>query len=633
MRCPVLSGTYIPRVLEPAGVTDLKSAGPVADGTRARRTIAFFLIVLALLVFARLARSAENAPDTRAGSAPASGSAAPRGQLAPPGSPAGVSLTLENDLRLLIAGRPLNRTIVIGGLRPGRSGYSLDWEAVQSGRKIAGGRHPLTVSRGTATRIVVTVPIPSLTHPAGVDLRLEVLEGGQSIGGTVIPFTVYPEDVGLAIAGRLADAHVAIYDPEKKATPLLRSLGMRLEEFGEPEGLALYEGDLVVVGPGGFARGREQLGPVLAARAGAGMNVLVLDQPTIPGTLSDDLRLWPAFGRSGDTTTLLTATHPLLAGLAPEEIVSYFAGSGSPPLVPPSRGNFRVIAQTVVRNGPQSQEGVRALEIDLGGGIGLFIQAPICADTPHDPRARILLVNSLASLLTARPPASEALFYGRSTDDLPACIARLRPRATRAGPDLRGDGVLMVPADWRAPMLVAGASLPARAEVARFLRDGGTVILLQPQPQADRYIATLTGAIPAFGVPAPVLAGFGAAPQPHTPQRPAGPQSAGPADRAGHPTLLDGIDPGDLAMLLHPDDRDFTLRTAPGGVAVDSLIDLPGLALYRVGRGTLVALALPGADACAAPRASSLLARLLTNLGVPLESPPLATPATVSLLD
>jgi hypothetical protein len=204
----------------------------------------------------------------------------------------------------------------------------------------------------------------------------------------------------------------------------------------------------------------------------------------------------------------------------------------------------------------------------------------------------------------------------------------------RAGSDLPRDTPILVPADWRAPMLAAGASLPPRAEVARFLRDGGTVILLQPQPQADRYIATLTGATPAFDAPAaPTIAGFGVPGRLRPPQPAPGPVRApGPAEDAGHAAVLDGILPEDLALLRQPGDRGFTLKVAPGGAPIDVLFEVPGLALFRVGRGTLVALDLPGSDACAAPRAASLLARLLTNLGVPLAAPPPA-PASVSQRD
>jgi len=162
----------------------------------------------------------------------------------------------------------------------------------------------------------------------------------------------------------------------------------------------------------------------------------------------------------------------MLAGLPPDEAMAYFADSAAPPLVPPSRGNFRVIAQTVVRGGLQAQEGVRALEIGLGAGTGLFIQAGLCADASRDPRARILLVNALAYLLGDRPPARAAAVYGRSADDLPACIARLQPRATRAGMDLRGDTALLcrpIGAPrcwWRAPPCRSAPKWPASCGTA-----------------------------------------------------------------------------------------------------------------------------------------------------------------------
>jgi hypothetical protein len=53
-------------------------------------------------------------------------------------------------------------------------------------------------------------------------------------------------------------------------------------------------------------------------------------------------------------------------------------------------------------------------------------------------------------------------------------------------------------------------------------------------------------------------------------------------------------------------------------VRFEPILRVPGLSLYRVGRGSLVAMAMPRSVDCGSPRAASLLARLLTNLGVPL---------------
>ncbi|MBI4169855.1 MAG: hypothetical protein HY510_07955, partial [Acidobacteria bacterium] len=99
------------------------------------------------------------------------------------------------------------------------------------------------------------------------------------------------------------------------------------------------------------------------------------------------------------------------------------------------------------------------------------------------------------------------------------------------------------------------------------------------------------------------------------------------------PALLQGIAPEDLDLLHRPGRPELRLRPAPGPDGVEALLLVPGIALYRVGRGSLVALALPEADACAAPRTSSLLARLFTNLGIPLDQPPGIDPAAISLLD
>ena len=83
---------------------------------------------------------------------------------------------------------------------------------------------------------------------------------------------------GGAVAARFARSRVALYDPTGTAAPALAALGLRPEIFRTFEGLALFQGDLIVVGPDGFSRGHEALGPILAARVRTGMRLLLLDQ-------------------------------------------------------------------------------------------------------------------------------------------------------------------------------------------------------------------------------------------------------------------------------------------------------------------------------------------------------------------
>src|SRR2546428_6481684 len=139
--------------------------------------------------------------------------------------------------------------------------------------------------------------------------------------------------------------------------------------------MAVFKGDLIVIGPGGFSRGREDLGPILAARARSGMRLLLLEQPTLPGTLSEDLRLWPSFSRRSETEALLSLRHPVLRGLPPPDgAYASTGGTSARPLLPPTRGNFRIISEIRTLTGPAWHAGATLLGLPVGAGSILAAQ-------------------------------------------------------------------------------------------------------------------------------------------------------------------------------------------------------------------------------------------------------------------
>ncbi len=573
--------------------------------TRSRRAILLFLILLTIVVLARIASSAEGAVP-----AAAVRHAAPR----PDGRhAAGAALSLRLDERgtLLPAGTTVRRTLAIEGLRAGSGAIELGWEARLDGGVAAQGGGPVASPGGGPSRVVLMIPVPHVDGPSDMQLKVEAREAGAVAGRATFPFIVLPAIFGKGLADRFERARVGLYDPEGRAAPALGALGLRWEDYPSFEGLALFQGDLIVVGPGGFARGREALGPILAARVRSGMRLLLLEQPSLPGTLSEDLRLWPSFTRSAGSSALVAADHPVLRGIAAAEWRAEADGPapGIRPLLPPTRGNFTVISEIRVPTGPAWQEGVTILEFPIGAGLVLAAQEPLCADFPRDPRARIVLANALDYLLEERHGPKRTFLYGASLDDLPACLVRLSPGATPAPADLAGVEALLVPGDWRAPRLTGVPGLPRPAEVAHFLREGGTVVLFNPQPMSLDYLRSIVGAPVYFDSPAPLRARL----------------------ETGA-SIVQGIALDDLDPLRREGLPEFRLRALPGAQGAQPVALVPGIAEYRVGRGTLVALSLPEARECAAPRVSSLLARLLTHLGIPLDHAPGTDPA-VALLD
>jgi hypothetical protein len=580
-------------------------ARPRVEDVAPARARAAILVLLSIAASARVASPADGAAPPRALSAAAR---EPGDRFSAPDD---VSLRLEEPGRLVPAGSTLRRTVALAGLGTGSDPVEVDWEARLNGALAAGGRE-VAESRGGASRIALSVPLPALDEPAGLDLKVEARTSGAFAGEASFAFLVYPGETGRSLADLFGKARVALYDPEGGAAPALAALGLHPEEFSVFEGLALYRGDLIVIGPGGFSRGREALGPILAARARSGMRMLLLEQPTLPGTLSEDLRLWPSFSSTPEAAALVAPEHPVLRGLTPDGAADFLAARRQTvrPLLPPTRGNFRIISELRARTGPAWQEGVTLLELAIGSGTVLAAQSSLCADFARLPQARLVLANALAYLLGERRGLKRAFVYGATVEDLPACLARLAPGAFRLPAGLAGVEILLVAGDWRAPRLAAASGLPPIADVARYLREGGSVLLLNPQPLSLPYIEAVVGAPVYF--------------------EPAG--EAGPQPPPMSP-LFDGIALDDLALMARAMPSGFRLRSLPGLLEVEPLVITPGIVQYRVGRGSLVALSLPDANDCAAPRASSLLARLLTNLGVPLEDRPGIDPSNVSLLD
>jgi hypothetical protein len=520
-----------------------------------------------------------------------------------------ISLRLVEPGGVVEGGSTLRRTVTLQGVRPGSEPVTVGWEARLDGVVAAGGRD-VVAARGGASMFQVTVPLPALDRPAGLDLRVEARAAGAAAGEASFPFLVYPKEMGAALAKIFERAHVALYDPEGSAAPALAALGLNAERVVAFEELARDQAGLIIVGPGGFTRGREALGPILAARARAGARILLLEQPSLPGTFSADLRLWPAFARPSDTGSLIAAGHPVLRGLTADGAAAYFA-AGAPtvrPLLPPMRGNFRIISEMRARTGPGWQEGVTMLELPIGSGTLLAAQSSLCADFAVRPQARLVLANALAYLLGQGRALKKAFLYGDTLEDLPACLARLEPDAPRLPDGFSGVDVLLVAGDWRAQRVAAASRLPPPAEVARYLREGGTVLLLNPQPLSLAYLNAVVGA-PVYFDP------------------------TGETDPPPGSFLLEGVADDDLGLLGDELKAGFRLRSLPGGVKVEALVIARRIAQYRVGQGTLVALSLPDAADCSAPRTSSILARLLTNLGVPLQHPDRIDQETSSALD
>jgi hypothetical protein len=515
-----------------------------------------------------------------------------------------VAPRLVEPVRFVATPGRLERTVVVP---PGsaRTGAPVRWSVRIDDQQAAAGRAMAAAGASESERATLSFPLPGLAQPTGMELIVETQRSDGRPLRTVFSFTLYPREPGQAIVSLFRQSTVALYDPEAGVPGVLESLGFRVRPVLLHDPLLDQEADLIVVGTGGFSRGHEALGPLLAEQARNGTPVLILDQPTLPATLTDRLRLWPAFAHGAQTDYLLATGHPAFQGRSGSRGVAYLLAAGSVmrrPYLPPTRGNFRVLAGMRVRRGPAWQEGIGIVEFPMGSGTVVAAQTALAADFPNDPGARILLINLLAYLLGDRPRLQQTFLYGAAEESLPACIADLTPDAPPAPTDLEGVELLIVPADWRAPRRRDGVSMAPLADVARFLHDGGTVLLVDPQPLVAGYLSAVVGERVEFE---PLGSSY---------------RDGRLFDAGEMLPLLQGIAPDDLDLLRRPGEREFLLRSHRKTDRFEPLLRVSGLSLYRIGRGSLIALSMPRTVDCGSPRAASLLARLLTNLGVPLEA-------------
>lgn len=510
---------------------------------------------------------------------------------------------LAEPKRFLTTPGRMESTLVLPGTT-GEVGMPIRWELLVGGQQMATGLIAGCCDGSERNSVVLSVPLPEIAEPAGMELAIDLSRSSGAPLRKVFAFTLYPAEPGRAIESLFGRSTVALYDPEQSAAEMLASLGLRVRSIARHDELLDDREDLIVVGTGGFSRGQEALGPILAQRARNGTPVLLLDQPSLPGTFTHRLRLWPSFARGPRTDYLLASGHPAFEGSSGSRGAAYLASGGSGmsrPYLPPTDGNFRVLAEMRVKRGPVWQEGVRIVEFPIGRGTVVAAQTALASDFAGDAGARILLINLLTYLLSERPQLRRTFLYGPAEEALPACLADLAPDAPPAPADLQGVELLIVPADWQAPRRREHARTAPPADVGRFLHDGGTVLLVDPQPLVAGYLSAVLGETVEFNP-------FG---------RPPRDRHRTGVDRSL--SLLQGIASEDLRLLDRQGEREFLLRSHRATRRFEPQLLVSGLSLYRVGRGSLVALAMPRSVDCGSPRSASLLARLLTNLGVPLD--------------
>jgi hypothetical protein len=120
----------------------------------------------------------------------------------------------------------LERTIVLPAGSE-RAGETLFWEVRIGDERVAAGRAATTAGAAENERATLSIPLPGLAQPVGMDLVVEVRRTDRKPLRSIFPFTLYPREPGEAIVSLFRQSTVALYDPCTTPRGALRGFSSR----------------------------------------------------------------------------------------------------------------------------------------------------------------------------------------------------------------------------------------------------------------------------------------------------------------------------------------------------------------------------------------------------------------------
>ncbi len=482
-----------------------------------------------------------------------------------------------------------------------RQNLELRWSAAADGKTIAAHVWRAALDPGEMREVEIAWQMPAVGKRTRVVLDAKLLANGKPAHSETVTFWAFPRKPLLLPKGE----RFALYDPTGATARALQRVGVKVSPIANLRQLDPAQTDVLLVGARAFTRrdGRPAADALLRF-VEAGGKAVVLEQTMLP----DGLRLAAALDAKHASTIghLRFPGHPVLKGLRPDDL-RWWRGDhfiSHAELLKPSRGRFRILAETGGRGGLKWTPLVEFLR---GRGALLLCQLAIGEKLTAEPVAQVLLQNALAYAASFRSPQAKPTFVlAAPGSPIRTALRRARvrwkePPAPFDAAALPSSALLIVAGDW--------PGLPQHADaLARFARAGGAVLIHLPTRESISALRRL----------APGL-------------RDIAPQKCGGK-------LLKRTDDSPMTGLAHSDFfwhvEDCRYKDWEGrGSAV---IDEPATHVVRFAKGSAVALTTPAALAqfpvgrgcvvvdlvrwdVAKPRASSKALRiastLLANLG------------------
>jgi hypothetical protein len=289
-----------------------------------------------------------------------------------------------------------------------------------------------------------------------------------------------------------AGVRVLAYDPAGKWPGSVRSLG-RLAGVKPARTILIVapkaagpdpDGGEPVIGRSGFDTG------AFLAFLRAGGRAVVLEQETL-APLGVGVKL---VKHASTMTFPLNPRHPLLNGIEPEDL-KFWRGDlyvARRQIVRPETGGARAI---VVSGGPNSLAQAPVVEMPVGKGRLVLMQALVGEKYESEPAARRMLANAVDYLANWRPPARDRTLLLGGDDAFAGKLSSVGVVFERAAGPLETGGLAGI-----GLVILKGGGKPvtgSREALAGFIRAGGRLYWHRPDPEAFRE---LRGAVGVAGI-------------------------------------------------------------------------------------------------------------------------------------
>jgi beta-galactosidase len=383
---------------------------------------------------------------------------------------------------IFFSGETVSKSVAIAWDGPGKTKIENEWSLKSAdGSTIASGKLQSDLGTGDIKRLPFSFAAPKVTGRADFTIELKTVQDGKAVEGDSFQITVFPKKDVLKLRSK-----IAVYDPEGKSIPWLKSIGVnavQLKKGDKPDGY-----DILIVGREAIVQCEDL--PYTRDDIGRGLKVLVLEQ--LPA-------VWRGLGfRSNETMPRRVfpsaANCPVMNGLTLSDLTEW---RGSPDLLPeginqPSETkhvfkwtNTHAIASSI----PQIPRAagfspLLSAEFDLdyapllewrfGKGIVLFSSLDLSGRVGAEPAATIMAQNIFTYLDSAVPERTRRVVCAGGQDAI-GLLRKLGVEPVQTAGLDNPAGTIMVVAN-------AGVA-PAQKEIEKFASEGGRVLFLPQSPE------------------------------------------------------------------------------------------------------------------------------------------------------